>query len=147
MGISASQIGRILADLDLRPHGRSWLTRSDDPKFTERADVCGLYLRAPDDNALVLSIDEKTAIPARTRRHPTERRHRGRRATRVRVRPSRHRLFDGGPRRAHRRGAGHRRARNDADYFIAFLEQIDTAYPPRARRPSRDGQRRQPHRQ
>ena len=72
MGISASQIGRILADLDIKPHKiRSWLTRSDDPEFWERvADVCGLYLSQP-LNALVLSIDEKTAIQARSRTHPT----------------------------------------------------------------------------
>ena len=64
MGISASQIGRILADLDLKPHlVRSWLTRPDDPDFAERAiDVCGLYLHAP-EHALVLSIDEKRRSP------------------------------------------------------------------------------------
>jgi transposase len=73
MGISASQIGRILADLDLKPHlVRSWLTRPDDPDFADRAiDVCGLYLHAP-ERALVLSVDEKTAIAARSRRHPTQ---------------------------------------------------------------------------
>ena len=33
-GISASQIGRILADLDLKPHRvRGWLTRRADPNF------------------------------------------------------------------------------------------------------------------
>ena len=49
VGISASQVGRILADLDLKPHRvRGWLTRPDDPDFWERAaDVCGLYLHAP----------------------------------------------------------------------------------------------------
>jgi hypothetical protein len=32
-GISASQIGRILADLDLKPHRvRGWLTRRADPE-------------------------------------------------------------------------------------------------------------------
>jgi transposase len=75
VGISASQIGRILADLDLKPHlVRGWLTRPDDPEFAARAmDVCGLYLHHPGDNALVLSVDEKTAIPARSRRYPTKR--------------------------------------------------------------------------
>ena len=72
IGISASQVGRILAALDIKPHlVRSWLSRPDDPAFWERAaDVCGLYLAKP-TNALVLSVDEKTAIPARSRRHPT----------------------------------------------------------------------------
>ena len=73
MGISASQVGRILAALDIKPHQvRSWLARPDDPEFWERAaDVCGLYL-SPPTNALVLSLDEKTAIPARSRRHATK---------------------------------------------------------------------------
>lgn len=72
MGISASQIGRILDDLDIKPHlVRSWLTRPNDPALWERAaDVCGLYLSLP-TNTLVLSVDEKTAIPARSRKHPT----------------------------------------------------------------------------
>jgi transposase len=69
--ISASQVGRILADCDLRPHRvRGWLTRRDDPLFwTRAADVCDLYLNPPPD-AVVLSIDEKTAIAARSRKHP-----------------------------------------------------------------------------
>ena len=74
MGISASQIGRILADLDIKPHRvRSWITRPDDPGFWERAaDICGLYL-VPPTNALVLSVDEKTGMPARSRTRSTTR--------------------------------------------------------------------------
>lgn len=69
--VSPSQVGRILADLDLKPHRvRGWLTRRDTPDFWDRvADVCGLYL-APPPGAVMLSIDEKTAIAARSRRHP-----------------------------------------------------------------------------
>jgi transposase len=72
MGISASQVGRILADLDIKPHRvRSWITRPDDPGFWERAaDICGLYL-IPPTGALVLSVDEKTGIGARSRTRPT----------------------------------------------------------------------------
>jgi transposase len=74
MGISASQIGRILADLEIKPHRvRSWITRPDDPGFWERAaDICGLYL-VPPTGALVLSVDEKTGMPARSRTRPTTR--------------------------------------------------------------------------
>ncbi|MFD8097025.1 helix-turn-helix domain-containing protein, partial [Streptomyces malaysiensis] len=48
-GISASQVGRILADLDLKPHlVRGWLTRPEDPDFyAKAAEVCALYLRCP----------------------------------------------------------------------------------------------------
>jgi transposase len=72
IGISESQVGRILAELDIKPHRvRSWLSRPDDPEFWDRAaDVCGLYL-SPPQNALVLSVDEKTAVGARSRKHPT----------------------------------------------------------------------------
>jgi transposase len=74
MGISASQIGRILADLDIKPHRvRSWITRPQDPGFWERAaDICGLYL-IPPTGALVLSVDDKTGIGARSRTRPTTR--------------------------------------------------------------------------
>jgi transposase len=72
IGISASQIGRILADLDIKPHRvRGWITRREVPGFWERtADVCGLYLNAP-DSALVLAVDEKTGIGARSRTQPS----------------------------------------------------------------------------
>lgn len=70
-GISASQVGRILAALDLKPHRvRGWLTRRDTPDFWDRAaDICDLY-RNPPEGAVLLSIDEKTAIAARSRRYP-----------------------------------------------------------------------------
>jgi len=72
VGISRSQIWRILDDLDLKPHRvRSWLT-SQDPEFWKKAaDVCGLYLNPP-DNALVLSVDEKTGMQAKSRINPTK---------------------------------------------------------------------------
>jgi transposase len=55
-----------------KPHRvRSWISRRDDPHFWDRAaDVCGLYLNPP-KNALVLSVDEKTAISARNPTQPT----------------------------------------------------------------------------
>jgi transposase len=72
-GISASQVGRILADLDLKPHRfRGWLTRRDDPAFfTKTAEICDLYLHQPDDS-VVICTDEKTAIAARSRKHPDQ---------------------------------------------------------------------------
>jgi transposase len=62
VGIGKSQTQQILAEADLKPHQvRSWLT-SLDPEFdTKQADVCGLYLNPP-ENAIVVSIDEKTSI-------------------------------------------------------------------------------------
>ncbi|MFJ8313629.1 MULTISPECIES: IS630 family transposase [unclassified Streptomyces] len=70
--VSASQVGRILADLDLKPHKvRGWLTRRDTPDFWQRAAHVCARCRDPPDEAVVLSIDEKTAIAARSRRHPS----------------------------------------------------------------------------
>jgi len=71
LGISSSQIGRIPKDLDIRPHRvRGRLTRRDDPAFWTRAgDICGLYL-APPPGVVRLSIDEKTSVQARSRKHP-----------------------------------------------------------------------------
>lgn len=131
-GISASQVGRILADLDLKPHRvRGWLTRRDTPDFWDRvADVCDLY-RNPPEGAVVLSIDEKTAIAARSRRYAG--------------RPAR-------PGEAVREEFEYRRhgtaslvaaldvttgevlteiiARNNAVTFTAFLDQLDAAIAP-----------------
>ncbi|MGH8923847.1 MAG: IS630 family transposase [Acidimicrobiia bacterium] len=72
LGISASQVWRILSEMDLKPwQSRSWLT-SHDPAFWEKAsDVCGLYLNPP-DHALVLSVDEKTGMQAKTPTNPTK---------------------------------------------------------------------------
>lgn len=68
VGISRSQLWRILDRLDVKPHKvQGWLNRRDDPLFWERVqDVCGLYLNPP-DKALVFSVDEKTSIQAKQR--------------------------------------------------------------------------------
>jgi transposase len=70
--ISASQVGRILAEADLKPHKvRGWLNRSDDPQFFTRAqEICRLYQHIDADTVL-LSLDEKTGIQAKSRKHPT----------------------------------------------------------------------------
>lgn len=70
-GISASQAGRILADLELRPHKvRGWLRRADDDRFwAQAAAVCDAYLRPPPDT-IVICIDEKTGIQAKYRKYP-----------------------------------------------------------------------------
>jgi transposase len=65
VGVGKSQTHEILAQADLKPHQvRSWLTSLDPDFDTEQADVCGLYL-APPENAIVISLDEKTSIQAR----------------------------------------------------------------------------------
>jgi len=70
--ISPSQVWRIFDGLDLKPwQTQSWMT-SHDPAFWEKAaDVCGLYLNPP-ENAVVWSVDEKSGMPARSRKNPTK---------------------------------------------------------------------------
>jgi transposase len=72
VGISASQIGRILASFDVKPHRvRGWLNRPTDPAFHTKAQaVCSLYLHPP-ANTVLLSVDEKTCIQARSRKRAT----------------------------------------------------------------------------
>lgn len=79
LGISASQIGRILASLDLKPHRvRGWLNRPQDPEFVAKAQaVCALYLKPPPD-AVLFSVDEKTAMAARSRKRTSVAARRGR---------------------------------------------------------------------
>lgn len=71
MTVSVSQVWRILTAMDIDlSKVRGWLNRRDDPTFWERVrDVCGLYLNPP-EHALVLSVDEKTSIQAKSRKHP-----------------------------------------------------------------------------
>ena len=70
-GISVSQAGRVLASLDLAPHKvRGWLNRRDDDQFWDQAAaVCDVYLR-PDPGTVVVCIDEKTGIQAKSRKYP-----------------------------------------------------------------------------
>ena len=69
LDISLSQVWRILRGMDIDlTRVRGWLNRRDDPEFWDRVrDVCGLYLNPPGENAVVLSIDEKTGIQAKRR--------------------------------------------------------------------------------
>ena len=127
IAISASQIGRILAADDVRPHKvEGWLTRRDTPEFWERAaDICGLYL-SPPENTVVLSIDEKTGILAKHRKHPGTPVRKGRPSRREfeYVRHSTASLvasLDVTTGKIRARDI----VRNDSVTFISFLEEID----------------------
>lgn len=129
IGMSASQIGRILADDDVKPHRvQGWLTRRDTPEFWERAaDVCGLYL-SPPENAVVLSVDEKAGIQAKSPKHPTSTVAPGRPARREfeYVRHGTASLvaaLDVATGKVHACDI----ARNDSSHFIGFLTEIDDA--------------------
>jgi len=131
LGISASQIGRILAGADLKPHlVRGWLTRPADPEFFDKAaEVCALYKTCP-PGALVLSIDEKTGITARSRKHPDRPGTPGRR-TRREFEYVRHGTVSIIAALNVHTGQvlTETITRNDSDTFIRFLRLLDSAIP------------------
>ena len=69
-GVTQWQVRKVWQAADVKPHRLKTFKLSRDPKFAEKViDVVGLYLNPP-DNALVLSVDEKTQIQALDRTHP-----------------------------------------------------------------------------
>jgi transposase len=77
LGVSASIVQAVLTAEDIKPHRvQSWKT-SHDPEFEPKMlAIVGLYLQPP-ENAVALSVDEKTSIQASTGRS------RGCRASRI----------------------------------------------------------------
>ncbi len=71
LAISASTVQRVLAEARVRPHKvRGWLNRAEDDTFWVRAGaVCRRYLDPP-PGTLLLSVDEKTGMQAKSRRYP-----------------------------------------------------------------------------
>jgi transposase len=69
-GLSQSAIVRIWNAFGLKPHKTDTFKLSTDPYFVEKVrDVVGLYMNPP-ENAIVLSIDEKSQIQALDRTQP-----------------------------------------------------------------------------
>jgi len=69
-GVTRWQVQQIWRAAKLKPHRLKTFKISNDPDFAEKVfDVVGLYLNPP-DNALVLSVDEKTQIQALDRTQP-----------------------------------------------------------------------------
>ena len=69
-GMSQSAIRRIWRAVELQPHRADTFTLSNDPYFVETVrDVVGLYL-SPPENAIVLSVDEKSQVQALDRTQP-----------------------------------------------------------------------------
>lgn len=66
VGMSGSQAHAILQRAEIKPHrSEYWIMSEFTDEFNERAaEVCGLYVDPP-ENALVVSIDEKTGIQAK----------------------------------------------------------------------------------
>ena len=69
-GVSSASVQRIWNAHHLKPHLVKTFKISNDPHFVEKLrDVVGLYMNPP-ENALILSIDEKSQIQALDRTQP-----------------------------------------------------------------------------
>ncbi len=74
VGMSGSQAHVILSRAAIKPHLSDYWVMSDfsQPEFEERmGEICGLYVDPP-ENVLVVSIDEKTGIQAKSPTKPDQ---------------------------------------------------------------------------
>jgi len=63
-GVSSATVQRVLAAEEIKPHLQEMWLNSQDPDFeAKQAEIIGLYLNPP-ENALVLSVDERTQMQA-----------------------------------------------------------------------------------
>lgn len=70
IGLGKTAVHDILRANDLKPHLQRTFKVSKDPRFSEKVrDVVGLYLNPP-ENAVVVSLDEKTQVQALDRTQP-----------------------------------------------------------------------------
>lgn len=71
VGMSQGKVQQILKQADLKPHKVDyWCGKSTDVEFESKMlNIVGLYMNPP-ENALVLSVDEKTQIQALDRTQP-----------------------------------------------------------------------------
>jgi transposase len=69
-GVTVHQVRQVWQGADLKPHRLQTFKISNDPDFAQKVvDVVGLYMNPP-ENAVVLSVDEKTQIQALDRTQP-----------------------------------------------------------------------------
>jgi putative transposase len=70
MNVDRGIVERVFKDETIKPHRIKYYHHSTDPEFeTKMLNIVGLYLEPP-DNAVVLSVDEKTGIQALDRTQP-----------------------------------------------------------------------------
>jgi transposase len=129
-GISVTTVQRIWAEAGLKPHRVETFKFSTDPELVAKVrDVVGLYL-APPERAIVLSVDEKTQIQALDRTAP--------------MLPMRPGQIERHTHDYKRNGTTHlfaalevatgkvttqTRNRHTAADFLAFLAEVERAYP------------------
>lgn len=126
--ISPATVGRVLGEAKVRPHKvRGWLNRADDDTFWIRAGaVCRLYLDPPPGTVL-LSVDEKTGIQAKSRKRPEAPASAGRRDARREFEYARHGTVSilAAMNVATGQVVAERIGRNDSATFTRFLVMLD----------------------
>jgi transposase len=135
LALSPSTVRRVLAEAKVRPHKvRGWLNRCDDDAFwTKAGAVCRLYLDIP-AGTLLVSVDEKTGIQARSRIRPALPAQPGR-DRRVEFEYKRHGTVSivAAMDVATGQVVAERIERNDSAHFIAFLAMLDRNTDPAVR--------------
>jgi transposase len=132
VGVSPSTVLRVWHRARLRPHRLERYVASTDPEFEQKAaDIIGLYL-APPEHAVVLCVDEKTAIQALDRLDPVLPLSPGR-AERHGFEYYRHGALSlyAALDVATGRVAGRPTARHTSADFLDFMEQVVREYGPR----------------
>jgi len=130
VGVSASTVGRVWREENLKPHRSETFKYSNDPDLVAKVtDVVGLYLDPP-ERAVVLSVDEKTQVQAPDRTKPLLPLRPGlpQRQTHDDQRHGTTNLF-AALEVASGRVTHTTRARHTGADFLAFLERIARAYP------------------
>ena len=70
LGVDRGIVERVFKEQAIKPHLVKYYHHSTDPEFEEKMlNIIGLYLNPP-ENAIVLSVDEKTGIQALDRTQP-----------------------------------------------------------------------------
>ena len=83
LGISFASVGRIWRKWNIQPHRLDTFKFSTDPELEAKLrDVVGLYM-SPPENAVVVSVDEKSQIQALDRTRPDQPLEKGRPAART----------------------------------------------------------------
>ena len=130
VGVSASTVGRVWREENLKLHRSETFKYSNDPQLVEKVvDVVGLYLDPP-ERAIVLSVDEKTQVQALDRTQPMLPLRPGlpERRTHDYQRHGTTNLF-AALEVATGRVTHETRARHTGADFLAFLKRIARAYP------------------
>ncbi len=127
--VSHMTVQRVLSAEKIKPHLCEYWLNSTDPDFeAKQTEIIGLYLNPP-ENALVISVDEKTGLQALGRKHPNKPARKGS-PEKMEFEYKRHGTVSLIASLAVHQGevVGKCYERHTNNEFIDFLEEIDASY-------------------